>query len=135
MEITTLDRDILIHCITASSFPEGVQQAHESLHALFQFNEQRNYFGISWPGKDGKIIYKAAAEELYNGELEDHELETKTIVKGDYLFIDVSNFMKDIPAIGKAFQQLIHDERIAPDGFCIEWYLRQNLCRCMVKMK
>lgn len=135
METTILNEDILIHCVTASSFPEGVQKAHETLHTLFKYHEHRNYFGISWPAKDGTLIYKAAAQELHEGELEQFDLETKTIKKGSYLYIDVPDFMKNIPAIGISFQQLIHDERIAPDGFCIEWYLNQNLCRCMVKMK
>ncbi|EOR93350.1 hypothetical protein ADIARSV_3429 [Arcticibacter svalbardensis MN12-7] len=95
----------------------------------------RNYFGLSWPDQDGSIIYKAAAEEVQKGELAKHSLETKTISKGEYLYIDIPDFMKDIPAIGTAFQTLIHDERIAANGFCIEWYLNQNLCRCMVKTK
>lgn len=114
METTIGNEDILIHCITATSFPEGVQKAHETPHNLFMYHEHRNYFGISWAAKDGTLIYKAAAQELHEGELEQ---------------------LKNIPAIGTAFQQLIHDERIAVDGFCIEWYLNQNLCRCMVKMK
>lgn len=132
---TILNEDMVIHCITAVSFPGGVQKAHETLHALLPFNVQRNYFGISWPGNSGTLIYKAAAEELHQGELAKYHLETKIIVKGNYLSIDISDFMKNIPAIGAAFQELIHDKRIALDGFCIEWYLGQDLCRCMVKMK
>lgn len=135
METTTLQNDLLVHCITATSFPEGVKQAHEHLHGLVPFDENRKYFGLSWPAEDGRIIYKAAAAELHPGEFSTHHLETKIISKGDYLLIDVHDFMKDIPAIGNAFQQLIHDSRIDPQGFCIEWYMRTDLCRCMVKMK
>lgn len=116
-------------------FPEGVKQAHERLHALVPFDEKRKYFGLSWPAADGRILYKAAAAELHPGEFSKHDLETKVISKGEYLFIDVYDFMKDIPAIGNAFQQLIHDSRIDPAGFCIEWYMKMDLCRCMVKMK
>lgn len=135
MTTTIVSEDILVYCVTAASFPDGVLQAHQSLHALVPFNDQRKYFGLSWPDKDGNILYKAAAEELREGELSRHHLESKIIVKGEYLYIDIPDFMKNIPAIGAAFQQLIHDERIAPDGFCIEWYLTQTLCRCMVKTK
>jgi hypothetical protein len=134
MESMTLNEDILVYCITATSFPDGVKQAHESLHTLVPFEEQRKYFGLSWP-QDGQIIYKAAAEELHPGELSRHKLETITLVKGTYLYIDIHDFMKDIPAIGEAFQQLIHDDRIAADGFCIEWYMPDDLCRCMVKAR
>lgn len=133
METTTLPNDILVYCVTASSFPEGVKQAHETLHGLVPFDEKRKYFGLSWPAGDGGILYKAAAEELHPGEFSKHTLETKVISEGEYLYIDVHDFMKDIPAIGNAFQQLIHDSRIDPAGFCIEWYLGMDLCRCMVK--
>ena len=113
----------------------SVLEAHQTLHALIPYNNKRKYFGISWPDKSGNIIYKAAAEELVTGELANHNLETKTIPGGNYLFIDVPDLMKNIPEIGKAFDKLIHDERIDPNGFCIEWYLTQDLCRCMVKTK
>lgn len=134
MESMTLSEDILVHCITAGSFPDGVKQAHESLHALLPFDTNRKYFGLSWP-QDGQIIYKAAAEELQPGELSGHKLETIALIKGDYLYIDIHDFMNDIPAIGEAFQQLIHDDRIAADGFCIEWYMPGDLCRCMVRTR
>lgn len=135
METITLNQDILTYCVTADSFPDGVLQAHQTLHALLPFETRRNYFGFSWPDQEGTLIYKAAAEELHEGELAKHQLETKIIPAGKYLYIDIPDFMKDIPAIGTAFAQLIKQENIAPDGFCIEWYLTMNLCRCMVKMK
>lgn len=134
MKTLTVSDDILVHCVTATSFPDGVQQAHETLHGMFPYDTDRNYFGISRPGKDGIIIYKAAAEELNEGELAKYHLEIMIILKGDYLYIDIPGFSKDIPSIGATFQKLIIDQRIAADGCCIEWYLHQNLCRCMVKI-
>lgn len=135
METINLNENIVLHCVDASSFPEGVEKAHQSLHALLPYTADRKYFGLSWPGQQGKIIYKAAAAELHPGELSAYHLETKTIIKGDYLYIDVQDFMNNIPAIGNAFQQLIHEDSIAADGFCIEWYLSDQLCRCMVKTR
>lgn len=134
METTTLQNDIHVYCVSASSFPEGVKQAHETLHGLVPFDVKRKYFGLSWPAEDGRIVYKAAAEELHPGEFSLHHLETSVIPKGPYLFIDVPDYMKDIPAIGNAFQELIHDARIDPAGFCIEWYQSMDLCRCLVRM-
>src|SRR5438128_1498895 len=75
MDITTLDNDITAYCMKASSFPEGVRQAHESLHALIPFDKNRKYFGISYP-LDGQINYWAAAAELNAGELSRHGLDT-----------------------------------------------------------
>lgn len=134
MEQTTLTEDILVYCITATSFPDGILQAHQSLHALVPFDPQRKYFGLSWPDGEG-IIYKAAAAELHEGELSQHNLETKLIESGNYLYIDIPDFMKNTQAIGIAFDELIHNDDIAPDGFCIEWYKQDDLCRCMVRRK
>jgi hypothetical protein len=68
MDITTLENDIKVYYVAASSFPDGVQQAHETLHALMPFDAKRGYYGISYP-EGGTISYKAAAAELYEGEL------------------------------------------------------------------
>lgn len=134
MEQFLLKNDLNVFCVTADSFPNGVQKAHETLHALIPFSLDRKYFGLSWPSGNGSLIYKAAAEELIPGELSQHGLEEKVIVKGNYLCINIKDFMKDIPAIGQAFQKLIADPRIDPEGFCIEWYLADNEVRCMVKL-
>ncbi|SIT23999.1 hypothetical protein SAMN05421788_10648 [Filimonas lacunae] len=126
---------MLVHCVTASSFPEGVRQAHETLHALVPNVDRRNYFGLSRRDEKGIILYKAGVTALDKGELDRFQLETICLAKGDYLYIDVPDFMKNRPGIGQAFEQLIADERMAADGFCIEWYLSLGLCRCMVRMK
>lgn len=134
MEAFSLDNDLTVYCVTADSFPDGVPKAHQALHALISYRPERKYFGLSWPAPNGSLIYKAAAEEAVPGELSNHNLEQKIIPAGEYLCVYVQDFMKDIPAIGKAFQQLIADPRIAPQGFCIEWYLSDTSVRCMVKM-
>ena len=51
----------------AKSFPEGILEAHQTLHALVPYSQNRKYFGISRP-ENGNIVYKAAAEELIEGE-------------------------------------------------------------------
>lgn len=135
MNTCSIEQDIEVYCITADSFPDGVKAAHEQLHSLIPFSNERKYFGISFPGKDDAIIYKAAANELNEGELQQHSLEKMTIKKGDYLFIDIENYMKNIPAFESAFNALTADKRIDPNGFCVEWYKEEQLCRCMVKMK
>ncbi|MDB5155686.1 MAG: putative transcription activator [Mucilaginibacter sp.] len=62
-------------CIAASSFPDGVMAAHQQLHALIIYSDDRKYFGLS-RSENGQIIYKAAAEELKNGEAEKLKLDT-----------------------------------------------------------
>lgn len=135
MNIYKLEKDNHVFCKTAASFPDGVKEAHESLHRLISFSPERKYFGLSWMNEAGDIIYKAAAEELIPGELSKHQLEPFTIRKGDYIYIDVKNFMQDIPAIGQAFNELKSDKRIDPEGVALEWYHNEADVRCMIRIK
>ena len=134
METTTIDKDIEVMYVQADSFPEGVKAAHEKLHALFPYSTERNYFGISRP-ENGVIIYKAAAEEIKDGEAEKFGLPTMIIRKGNYISTVIYDFMKDIAAIGKTFQQLLAHPEIDPDGYCVEWYFNEQDVRCMVRLK
>ena len=134
METFPLDHDIHVFCVPARSFPEGVQQAHQTLHGLVPFSPDRKYFGLSWMGADGQIEYKAAAEEREPGELSQHGLEEFTIRKGTYQAITVHDFMRDIPAIGNAFQLLLRHPNLDQKGACVEWYLSDQDCRCMVRL-
>lgn len=135
MDIYTLESDITAYFVTASSFPEGVLAAHQKMHGYVSYNNNRKYFGISAPDKTGKIIYKSAAEELEKGEFSKHNLDTFIIKKGNYIFIDIKDFMKDISLIGKAFQTLLINPTIDPSGCCLEWYNGQSDVRCMVRLK
>ena len=134
VETFTLHQDIKVFCVAAKSFPDGVLQAHQTLHALVSFTPERKYFGLSGP-HHGKIIYKAAAEEFKIGELSRHNLEEFVIAKGTYIYTVVKDFMKNIPAIGMAFEKLTADKRIDPNGICVEWYLNESDCKCMIRMK
>jgi hypothetical protein len=134
MKTIVLDKDIKVLYQQATSFPEGVQVAHEKLHSLFPFSTQRRYFGLSRP-ENGMIVYKAAVEEIQEGEAEKFHLPTMIIKKGNYIFQVIEDFMKDIPAIGKTFQQLLAHPEIDPEGYCVEWYFNMKDVQCMVRLK
>jgi len=134
MEQITIDKDIVLVYVTASSFPEGIMAAHQQLHSMIPFSSQRKYYGISFP-EDDKIIYKAAAEEMYPGEAAEKGLETFTVKKGEYASILVSNYMHDKTAIGEAFQKLLKHPQLDPTGFCLEWYVSKEDVQCMVPLK
>ena len=133
MEKYTIENDIPCYRIKASSFPEGVLAAHQQLHALFPYSAGRRYYGISRPEGKGQIAYWAAAEKL-SGDAPAQTLETFIIPKGQYTGTDILQFRKDIPAIGRTFQQLLTDPQIDPNGFCLEWYYNMDDVRCMVKL-
>lgn len=135
MEQYIIEKDIRVFYVSASSFPDGILAAHQKLYSLIPFSTERKYYGISFPDVSGSIIYKAAAEELNIGEAEEKGLETFVIKKGEYYSILVQNYMKDIPAIGKTFQQLLAMPDLDPNGACVEWYLSDKDVQCMIRRK
>lgn len=130
----TLDNDISLMYVTAGSFPAGIMAAHEQLHSKIAFNNQRKYYGISYPDASATIIYKAAAEEMYAGEAAEKGLETFILKKGEYACITVSNYMSNTTAIGEAFQQLLKHPQLDPQGACVEWYVSKQDVQCMVHL-
>ncbi len=134
MERYFLKDDINLICVTAKSLPEGVTEAFEILGEKVNTKKGRSLFGISFPDADGKIIYKAAANENYKGESEKLGCESFKIKKGTYNSIFIPNFMSDLPSIGKAFNEILKDPLIDPNGCCVEMYLNEKDVRCMVRL-
>lgn len=133
MEVYQLNSDIKVFCITASSFPDGIADAFNTLHGLLLSINGREFFGISRPNKDGVITYKAAVAELNPGEAEGFGCETFIIPKGEYIGSPVSRFRKDVSVISKTFRTLLSDPEIDANSFCLEVYLSEDDVMCMVK--
>lgn len=130
-----LDSDINVLCVTASLFPEGIIAAFEKLSSLTQSPQPRRIFGISYGDGGKNITYKAAAEEISTDEAARLGCERFTIKKGEYISEYIEDFMKNIPAIGLAFQEMCRNKRIDSNGYCIEMYLNNNKdVLCMVKL-
>jgi len=134
METITLDNDIKVFYITAKSFPDGIMDAHKQLHALVPFSPDRKYFGISRP-ENGPIVYKAAAEEIIQGEAEKLNLEAIVLKKGKYICLTIKDYVKDIQRIDKAFKKLLSYPDLDPKGYCVEWYLTDKDVKCMIRLR
>lgn len=132
MDSFSLSEDIKVMCITANSFPDGIEAAHQQLHAHFPQKEERRFFGISKPNKQGKIIYKAAAEELREGETASLGLEAFRIKKGHYNTFYIKDYTENPNWIREAFEVLLGQAEVDPDGYCVEWYIGANDVKCMV---
>ncbi|WP_298224379.1 hypothetical protein [Flavobacterium sp.] len=133
MDHYSLSEDIKVMCITADHFPEGIEAAHQQLHAKFQEKEEyRRFFGISKPNEQGQIIYKAAAEELHKGETEALGLESFTIKKGHYNSFYLKDYAENPGCIAEAFEILLGQAEIDPKGYCLEWYIGTNDVKCLV---
>jgi hypothetical protein len=135
MEKIRIEKDINVFYVTAKSFPEGIQEAHQKLHSLIPFSNDRKYFGISRPEQGSGIIYRAAAEELEQGEAERLKLETLVLKKGDYMSITIKDYAKDIMSIDRAFKELLALPDLDPKGYCVEWYYHGKDVRCMIRLK
>ncbi len=135
METYVLNDDIKLVCVYATSFPEGITDAHEKLLALLSTQNNRKFYGISYPRGKGKIIYKAAAEESFGGEGDQLNLETFLVKKGEYIGSRIVNYADHLESIGKTFQKILQDPRIDPHGCCVEKYLNEKDVQCMVRLE
>ena len=134
METITIDKDITVMYVTASSFPDGIMEAHKKLHELVPFSTERQYYGISRP-ENGTIVYRAAAEKLHAGEAEKFHLDELVLKKGKYTSLTIHDYMKDWESMPRAFKELLADPGIDPQGYCVEWYLSKTAVTCMVRLK
>jgi hypothetical protein len=134
MEIYNLEKDISVFCITADSFPAGIQNAYDALYAKLPTKDGRKFFGLSWAIENGSIIYKAAVEESYDGEAEKLGCERFTIKKGKYISEFIPDYMKDVQGIGRIFKALLAQPGIDPKGYCLEIYAGAKDVWCMVPL-
>lgn len=131
MKTYSFPEELRLCCVTADSFPQGVAMAFQRLHSSVPDPEGRRLFGLSWPDGKGGMLYKAAAEERYPGEAEKVGAEPYTLQKGEYVGVEVRNFMDDIPSIGKAFKELVDAPGVDPRTMGIEEYIGTSV-HCMV---
>ncbi len=129
----TLDNDIRVFYITSKSFPVGIMDAHQKLHALVPFSTDRKYFGVSRP-ENGTIVYRAAAEEINQGEAENLHCDTLVLKKGKYICLTIHDYMKDISSINKAFKELLSYPGLDSGGYCVEWYMNEKDLKCMIRL-
>lgn len=134
MEMIQFEKDIPVRCITAESFPDGVLAAHQMLHRQVPFSAERGYYGISW-GQGAGIVYRAAAGELFEGELKESGLEVFVIRKGNYRIETIRDYMNDLPAIGKTFAKMLQEPGIHPQGYCLEIYINDKDMQCLTLLE
>lgn len=133
MDIHELTADIPCYTIKAASFPDKVLEAHQALHRLYPWSAGRRYFGLSRPEGGGGITYYAAAEIL-PGEESAEQTGNAVIQKGHYLVKEIPAFKKNLSLIGETFRLMLQDNRIDPQGYCVEWYTGMEDLQCMVRL-
>ena len=134
MEKYSIEKDIKVLCATAMSFPDCIQEAFDSLVNILPMIEGRNYYGLAYQGVSGKIIYKAAAEQLSDNEEKISGFESFVINKGEFLAETVMDWRKHLNQIGPIFMKLVKDPRVDRDYPCLEWYKNDNEMMCLVRL-
>jgi hypothetical protein len=134
MQKYELVNDIEVMYVPAQSFPEGILAAFEKLESKLASTGDRTFFGLSWPDKNGNIMYKAAAGEKYSGEGKKFELDHFSIRKGSYISEMVKDYKKNISRIGIIFQQLLLHPGLDTNSYCLEWYKGDDVL-CLVKLE
>jgi len=134
MEKYFIDKDIKVFYVTATTFPEGVGGAFKKLLSLFPGADKRTLYGISYPDRNGRIIYRAAVEESFPGEGGQNGCETFLIKKGTYLSELLIDWKKDESIVGRTFQELLKHPDLDKNGYCLEIYPNEKDVRCLVPL-
>lgn len=134
METIELGHDTRVFYVTASSFPDGIPDAHARLQKRVPVSGDRNYFGLSRPEGNGPIVYRAAAEEKFAGEAEQYQCDTIILKKGMYRAITLQDFRTDPTSITRAFQKILATEGLDPEGYCVEYGNDREEVTCMIRL-
>lgn len=134
MDSFTFQKDIPIVCLPAEGSAQGIIAAHQVLKEKLPPSEHRHFYGISWSGPDRQMVYKAAAsiENTDGSALED--LEHFTIRNGPYISFYLTDFRENPDSIRQAFEMLLKQHEVAPNGYCLEWYINDNDVKCLVPL-
>jgi hypothetical protein len=128
--------DVRLLCLEVSVFPKDIKQTFEQLLSALPFSSSRGLYGISRPEFPKGIVYRAAATCMEEEEASDGFGEVIVLPKGVYRYIDLDDIHHDPEQIGEAFEQLLQNERMDPEGFCVEKYGKDGpSVRCLVRVK
>jgi len=134
MEQLIIENDIKVFGIEVKTFPAGIDDAFlELLRKTGDPAGARNYYGVSSMNKDGKIIYKAVAEQKFNDEAEKLNFEKSTIEKGAYLYATLKNWRTQTNCIKDIFHEMMNDDHTDKTKPCVEWYKNDEEMLCLVK--
>lgn len=134
MEKFILKKDVKVWGIPVKNFPEGIGEAFDQLVQLLPGGFDRSFYGISQMSGDGKCIYMAAAEEVFEGEGSKYNCESYIIESGEYFSLTVNDWRKQTDSIKDAFHKLMMSSRVNKTKPCVEWYKNDEVMMCMVKV-
>jgi len=128
-------KDMKVVYVEAKSFPDGIEDAFDTLKEKIGNIKRVSYFGISNPEAGKGIVYRAAAATMPEVDADLLGLGKLTVKGGDYYSVKLADISKDISQISKAFDLILSQQDIDPDGMCIEVYdhFNFNKVECIVR--
>jgi predicted transcriptional regulator YdeE len=136
MEKLTFEKDVKVFGIEVKTFPAGIGEAFDELiKKTGDGAGERNYYGISSMSNEGKMMYKAVAEEKFEGEAKKLNYDEGVIEKGKYLYEALYHWQNKTCLIKDIFHSIMNDDHVDKTKPCIEWYKNDDEMLCMVKVK
>ena len=136
MEKLTFENDVKVFGIEVKTFPAGIGEAFDELiKRTGDCAGERNYYGISSMNNEGKMMYKAVAEEKFEGEAKKFNYDNGLIEKGKYLYETLYHWQNKTCMIKDIFYSIMNDDHVDKTKPCIEWYKNDDEMLCMVKAK
>ncbi|HEY9256676.1 hypothetical protein [Chitinophaga sp.] len=132
MEPYTLQHDIEVFYVKATSFPMGITPAFDKLKALLPDMDGRKLYGISRPEGGHEIVYRAAVAAQSPGEGAKYGLESFMIRKGIYMSEILTDYAQHLQEVSPTFDRLLQTPGLDPQGYCLEDYFNEKDVRCMV---
>lgn len=132
METIDLKNNIHLFTLKAASFPHDVPQAHAQLKEMLATEDDRSFYGISFPDRDHEIQYWAAANTMHAGETA-QRVESFTVESGPFAMKVVRDWKTQVNKVQEAFQELIAHPACDPKGYCLEQYSGDDV-RCLVPL-
>ena len=133
MKELEIKEDIKLILVKAKKFPDGVVAAYQELERAIVEPKGRAFYGISRGDKSGAILYWAGVRPMGDEE-QRLGLEKLTLKKGTYVSETLSDWRGREQVIGETFQKLLTDQRLDPQGYCVEQYLDNGDVVCMVRI-
>ena len=132
MEKYILENEVKVFGVVVETFPTGIEEAFRSLMKILNEEFNRSYYGIT-EMKENRMIYKAVAEEKYNGEAEKYYLEKSVIEGGTYFTETIKDWRNNTDCIKDVFQKMMLSNQVDKAKPCIEWYKNNDEMLCMMK--
>ena len=134
MEKIIFENDIKVFGIEVKNFPAGISEAFDELiQKTGDCAGAREYYGVSSMDDKGRMLYKAVAEEKFDGEANQYGYPKSIIERGEYLFTALREWQTKTHCIKDIFYEMIKDERVDKTKPCVEWYKSSDEMLCMMK--